>query len=99
MIFEIISKLNLFQFPQLPSQIFYITLNEEPEIEIWNRDIAGKLKIPELELKHYLVYHFNGWSPDGSFGYYPRVYFQNRNDAENALNWIEATRILAQMKE
>lgn len=91
MIFEIISELNLSQFPQLPSQIFYIILTGEPEIEVWNRDIARKLKMPELELKKYLVYNFNGWSPDGLFGYYPRVYFRSRLDAENALNWIEAT--------
>ena len=98
--FEIISELNIFQFPQLPSQIFYIVEHKSHKVfgeESWNRDIARELKIPEADLKSHLFYDFNGWSPDGPFGYYPRVYFRTRRDAENALAWIESIQLMAQL--
>ena len=97
MVFKIISELNFFQFPQLPTQYFYIGENYNTTLEVWNRDIAYKINMPAADLKKYLFYNFNGWSPDGPFGYYPRVYFKTRSDAEKALEWIESMQVLAQM--
>lgn len=82
-------------FPELPSLIFY--LGEEVEyqyMQTWNHNIANYLNCDVHEFRRNLIFHFNGWTPDGVYGYYPRVYFAQRRDAENALQWIESIVIM-----
>jgi len=82
-------------FPELPSLIFYLGEDVEYQyMQTWNRNIANYLHFDIQEFRKYLIFNFNGWTPDGAFGYYPRIYFACRKDAENALQWVESIALM-----
>lgn len=89
---EIISMKNNI-IPHFGSIVYYISDRRNCTIY----DIARQFDVEEILLREELIYVYNGFAPNGAYGFHPRIYFDNRNDVEKALHWLESLLVVQEL--